>query len=85
MKLAEIAARIDAHLKRFEADLKINPPAERYGSSLYYHARAYVGGRWVYVAYVSYHGNLNLSKTDAERYLEWLDAGNIGRHWEALR
>ena len=85
MKLAEIAAGINAHLKRFEADPKLNPPAGKYGNSLYYHARAYVGGRWVYVAYVSYHGSSNLSKADAERYLDWLNAGNIGRHWEALR
>ena len=84
MKLTEIAARIDAHLKRFESSLKINPPAEGYGSELYYDARAYVGGRWVYVSYVSYQDNSNLSKADAERYLAWMDAGNIGRHWEAL-
>ena len=71
MKLAEIAARINAHLKRFEP---------------YYGARAWAGGRWVYVAYTSsLEFDSHLSKADAERYLDWLDAGNVGRHWEALR
>ena len=70
MKLAEIAARIEVHLKGFEP---------------YYGARAWAGGRWVYVAYSPSLFDSHLSKADAERYLDWLNAGNIGRHWEALR
>ena len=70
MKLAEIAARIEVHLKGFES---------------YSGARAWAGGRWVYVAYSSYLFDSHLSKADAERYLDWLNAGNIGRHWQALR
>jgi hypothetical protein len=84
MKLDEIASRINAHLKRFEADPKINVAR---GGNLrpYYYAGAHRRGRFVGVRYVSFQGVRSISKADAERYLAWLDAGNEGRHHEALR
>lgn len=85
MKLKEIASRINAHLKRIEADPKLNPYDRPGGCRPYYMAGAWAAGRWVGVKYVSYQGFRNLSKADAERYLDWLDAGNVGRHYEALR
>ena len=81
----DIAARIDAHLRRFEADKVINKPDEKYGTCRYYHAGAWANAGWVNVKYVSYQGVTSLKKADAEKYLAWLDAGNVGRHWEALR
>lgn len=85
MKLDEIAARISAHLKRFEKDPKINVTVG--GSSgvrTYYNTSAARCGSRVGVCYVSYQGWTNLKKADAEAYLAWLDAGNVGRHYEAL-
>ena len=85
MKLTEIAARINAHLKRIEADPKLNPWDNGPGSTHpYYNAGAWEAGRYVGVKYVSYQGSHNFSKADAERYLAWLDAGNNGRHYEAF-
>jgi hypothetical protein len=87
VKLNEIAGRIHAHLQRFEADPKINVWANGKvgGTRPYYCAGAWARGRYVYVKYKSYQGNNNISKADAERYLEKLDAGFVGRHFEALR
>ena len=83
MTTREVAARVDAHLKRFERDPKINPKSDR-GLTVYWGAGSWSGGRWVYVQYVSYRGACALSKADAETYLRWLDAGNDGWHYEAL-
>lgn len=85
-KLADIAKRIDAHLKRFEADPKINKARKgTEGLHPFYVARAHASGRFVYVTYITYQGNSHINREEAERYLAWLDAGNVGRHWEALR
>jgi len=80
MTTKEIAARIDAHLKRFEADLAPLAPM-----SPYWHANAHAAHGWIYVCYVSYQGYSALRKADALAYLEWLDAGYVGRHWRVLR
>jgi hypothetical protein len=90
MKLIEIADRISAHLARFEADPIINAPApSRMGSSeglkKYWHSRARQAGAYVGIVYIAYQGASNISKAEALRYLAWLDAGNVGRHYEALR
>ncbi len=86
MTLTEIASRINAHLKAFERDPKINvdrnPPN---GSYTYYHAHAYRAGRYVGVVYKSYQGASNLDRDEALRYLAMLDGGYIGRHYEAFR
>lgn len=85
MTAKEIAARIDAYLDRFERDPKINKCDKKYGTRDFYFAGAHASGGWIHVTYITYQGGDNLRKSDAERYLAWLDAGNIGRHWEALR
>ena len=85
--LKDIAARIDAHLKRFEADPAINVKRERRLGGLrpYWNPGAGVCGRYVGVTYIRFQGTRCLPKTDALRYLAWLDAGGVGRHYEALR
>ena len=86
-KLNELAVRIDAHLKRFEADPKINAPRPTYGETRpYYGAGArYIGGAKISVRYVSYQGTSKLTRDEATRYLAKLDADFVGRHQEALR
>lgn len=85
MTLTEIGDRINKHLKRFEADPSINVRNSKYGTSPYYHASAVRAGRYVNVVYVAYQGSTSLSREDAESYLEWLDSGHVGTHYEALR
>jgi len=82
----ELAPRIAAHLKRFEADPKINRGGEGHEARpRFWQAGAGSSGRYVFVRYIAYQGNTFLSRDDAARYLAWLDAGNVGRHYEALR
>ena len=83
LTLTELASRIAAHLKRFERDPEINE--QRGHGRPYYHAGAYRGGSRVMVSYVTYQGRSSLKRDEAERYLAWLDAGNVGRHYEAFR
>ena len=86
MTLTEIAKRINAHLKRFEADPVINKPEKTrlYQSTIrpFFYAWARRSGRWVYVQYISYQGQSALTRIEAEKYLSWLDSGNVGKHWE---
>ena len=84
MKLKDIASRIDSHLKRFEHTPSLNPLDRKYGTRPYFWANSYAAGRFVYVTYISYQGTDHLTKDEATRYLAWLDAGNVGRHIEAL-
>ena len=81
MKLKEIASGIATHLKRFEADPKINVQGAG-GHKKYFGARTYVGGSRVFVYTVSYQGAKSLTKHQAEGYLKWLDAGNVGTYWK---
>ncbi len=85
-KLDEIAARINTHLRCFEADPKINKNTkrDRTGLSDYYNAGSSASGSRVFVTYISYQGRTSLTKKLALLYLAWLDAGNVGRHWKAL-
>lgn len=87
MKLAEIAEQIAAHLKRFEADPKIARSQNTEGPRLNFYCETSVrsSGPRVFVTYVSYHGAFSLTKAEAEAYLAWLDAGNVGRHWDQQR
>jgi len=91
MKLREIAERINAHLKRLEADKDWNrapyTAGRGYSEDLVrlYGARAWASGPWLYVQYVSYQGYAHLRRGEALRYLEWLDAGNKGWHFKAFR
>lgn len=79
LKLKEIAARIHAHLKRFEANPQIN--TERRGLRIYYNPSAYPAGRYVSVCYISYQGRTNLTRVEALDYLKRLDGGYVGTHW----
>lgn len=86
MKLAEVAAKIDEHLKRLEKDPKWNVRKsvdDKHHLSLprLWNSGAWVAGRYVLVIYVSYQGHAALSKSEAVEYLQWLDAGNKGQHY----
>jgi hypothetical protein len=83
--LVDIAARINAHLKRFEHDRKINAPDPKYRTVPYYFAGAYSTGKSVAVTYISYQHTSKLKREDALLYLVWLDAGNVGTHYEQQR
>lgn len=84
IKMKEIAARISAHLKRFEADPEINKRKPS-GIPPYFRAGSVASGSYVYVTYVSFQGDTALRKTIAAKYLAWLDAGNEGTHHAFLR
>lgn len=85
MRLKEIAGRIDAHLKRFEADPVINATRDGTPGGLtpYWHAGAAAYGRHVSIVYVSYQGRRALSRIEAEKYLAWLDSGEIGKYFKS--
>jgi hypothetical protein len=85
IKLTEIAARINAHLKRFERDPTINAPSKVYHTKPYYCARSWQAGTRVCVQYVSFQYTSKLKRDNALAYLAWLDAGGIGTHWQAER
>jgi hypothetical protein len=92
----DLGARINVHLRRFERDPEINP-GKRYdketkayvlderGSRDYYGARACGVRHRVLVAYVTYQGSHYLSIEEALKYLAWLNAGNIGMHYEVMK
>ena len=84
MKLAEIADRIDRHLKRFEAATQGANAGDKHGLRPYYRAGARPTGARVSVVYVSYQGRTTLTKAQALTYMHWLDAGGVGKHWDAL-
>lgn len=84
MKMGEIAKRINAHLDRFERDPNINK-INKYNLTPYYFASAsYYGGPRIHVRYISFQQGHSLTKNEALRYLEKLDSGFVGRHFEAL-
>lgn len=84
--LEKLAARIGEHLEAFEADPEINKLVSAEGTrKRFYSAGAINRGRFVYVTYITYQGSTALSKKEAEAYLAWLDAGNVGRHFEQQR
>ncbi len=82
INLVEIAERISAHLKRIERDKALNPTSNGgMGTRPYFEAYAWRAGKYVIVRYVSYQGSTSLRHAEALRYLTWLDAGNVGKHW----
>ena len=93
---AALAQKINAHLQRIEHDQALNPGRrfdkdqktwvlDESGVRSFYGARS-MGDRYrVWIIYVTYQGGSYMSIEDAEKYLAWLDAGNVGRHFEALR
>ncbi len=87
MTLKEIAEKINVYLKGFENDPEINQYTDGRGGNLhpYWHSVSFASGKYLGVTYISYQGPLYLKKADAEKYLEWLVAGNVGKHWAALK
>lgn len=83
MKLKELAQQIGAHLKRFEADPVLSRSPD--GNARFWRPSCYAAGLYVCVAYVSYQGRSTMTKGEATAYLAKLDAGFVGRHFEALR
>jgi hypothetical protein len=84
MKLKEIAEKIAVHLKRFEADEKIN--ARYVGGTLpYYHPHAWPAGSRVGVRYVAFQVSWFLTKQEALDYLEALDGGFAGQHFKVRK
>jgi len=89
--LTEIARAIYEHLQRFAADPKLNQTewvdgnGQKRSTTLYWHPYAGRGGSRVSVRYVSFQGTTTLTRAEAEAYLTWLDAGNVGRHWDQQR
>ncbi len=83
-KLAEIAARIAAHLARFEADQALCKTQNIDGPRLTLFARpsVFVRGPRLLVSYSSALDTVTITKAQAIAYLAWLDAGGVGRHWE---
>ena len=96
LTLKTLATRIGEHLRRFERDPKINV-RHRYdreagewredpnGVGDYYMANAHSNGRRVSVVYISYQGPSKLTRDRAVAYLAWLDAGNVGKHFDMER
>lgn len=72
LTLAELARRINDHLKR----------VERTGAMSDWHQAGayYMGGARIRITYVSRQGGTTLSRPKAQAYLDWLDAGHVGRH-----
>lgn len=88
LPIRDLAGRIYAHLKQFEADKNgVNKPhnGKPGGLSDYYCSGAVASGRWVSVWYISYQGPSKLTKREAAHYLSLLDGGFVGRHYEAFR
>lgn len=77
----ETAERIYAHLKEMEADVNFNPHPARG----YYKPSAHVSGGRVAITYITYQDATHLTTQEAEVYLDWLDAGNRGRHYNAIK
>lgn len=84
LKLTDLAKRIGEHLRRFESDPVLSRRADG-KSARFWGAACWVSGRYIGITYISYQGSSHLSKVDALAYLAKLDAGYVGRHFEALR
>ena len=69
--------------KRYDKDQKTWVRDEM-GTRSFYGARARGDRHRVWIIYVAYQGVSYLSIEDAETYLAWLDAGNVGRHFAAI-
>lgn len=77
----EIADRIDEYFQEFERDPKLNI-IRGTNRKRFFNACSWASGRWVYVRYIGYHVAHNITKAEAEKYLAWLDNGNVGKHTE---
>jgi hypothetical protein len=50
----------------------------------YWRSAAWSSGKYVYVCYVGFQGTAHLTKEQALKYLAWLQAGGVGKHYTAL-
>lgn len=82
MRLEEIATKLRAHLNRWELDPRINVVNAQYGTRRFFNANAYASGPRLFVCYVSYQYTSSLKKAEALEYLAWIEAGNVGTHYE---
>lgn len=80
----QLASAIDGYLKHFVATQTSQDNPDE-GRGAFYLASAYARQNRVVITYISYQGETPITIEEAERYLEWLGAGNVGRHFEALR
>jgi len=81
--LKEITERIHLHLRRMELDPSINTVDPTTGRGILHRSGCRPSGSRVFVWYVDASGPAWLARKEAEEYLEWLDAGNHGRHSDA--
>lgn len=77
----ELAQRIDAHLDRIAAQEKAS------GTEIagMYYPSATPAGRYVMITYVAYQDEQSMTREEAGAYLDWLDAGNVGTHYDWQR
>lgn len=83
LKLKEIAESIHLHLRRMELDPSINTVDPATGRGFLYRSGCRPSGSRVFVWYVDASGPSWLAREEAEAYLDWLDAGNHGKHSDA--
>lgn len=85
MNLTATAGAIRQHLKRIEDDDELNPLPVEGGGRRFWHTDAHRSGSYVRVQYISYEGSMTINRETAERYLKWLEAGNVGSHFTMQR
>jgi hypothetical protein len=85
------AAAISAHLARFAADPAhshrrwADSQGRERTATRFWGTNAHAAGARVSVTYVSYQGRSTLTRAEAEAYRAWLDAGNVGTHYDSVR
>jgi len=93
---AALGQKINEHLQRIQNDKVLNPGKrfdkdqkkwvlDEMGVHSFYGARSRGDRHRVWVIYITYQGGSHLSIAEAMKYLVWLNNGNVGRHFEALR
>lgn len=89
MKLTDLAAQIQAHLDRFAVDPKVATTQNICGPrcAIYLQPRAWSAGSRLGLRYVAGASGYDvfLSKANGEKYLAWLDDGNVGTHHDQER
>jgi hypothetical protein len=91
MKLTDTALSISRHLQRFANDKSIaeklwtDGNGQDHALTLYWGPVCYRAGSRAKVKYVAYQYESSLTKSEAEEYLAWLNAGNIGTHRDVKR
>lgn len=79
-KLREIAERIYTHLRRMEPDPSVNAIDPATGQRFLHNSGCNTSGCRVFIWYIAEDGPIWLTRDEATTYLDWLDAGNHGRH-----